>query len=100
MEIYVVQQGDTVYSIAEKFGVSPQRIISDNGLLTPQSITPGQALLILFPRTVHTVAAGENIPSIAALYGISALELIRNNPFLVNQTYVEVGQQLVIDYIV
>lgn len=98
MEIYVVQQGDTVYSIAEKFGVSPQRIISDNGLLTPQSITPGQALLILFPRTVHTVAAGENIPSIAALYGISALELIRNNPFLVNQTYVEVGQQLVIDY--
>lgn len=98
MEIYVVQQGDTVYSIAEKFGVSVQRIISDNGLLTPQSITPGQALLILFPRTVHTVAAGENIPSIAAKYGISALELIRNNPYLANQPYIEVGQQLVIEY--
>lgn len=98
MEIYVVQQGDTVYSIAEKFGVSVQRIISDNGLLTPQSITPGQALLILFPRTVHTVAAGENIPSIAAKYGISALELIRNNPYLANQPYIEAGQQLVIEY--
>lgn len=98
MEIYVVQQGDTVYSIAERFGVSVQRIISDNGLLTPQSITPGQALLILFPRTVHTVAAGENIPSIAARYGISALELIRNNPYLANQPYIEVGQQLVIEY--
>lgn len=98
MEIYVVQQGDTVYSIAERFGVSVQRIISDNGLLTPQSITPGQALLILFPRTVHTVAAGENIPSIAAMYGISALELIRNNPYLANQPYIEVGQQLVIEY--
>ncbi|MGN0587892.1 MAG: LysM peptidoglycan-binding domain-containing protein, partial [Oscillospiraceae bacterium] len=98
MEIYIVQQGDTVFSIAEKFGVSAQRIISDNGLLTPQSITPGQALLILFPRIVHNVAAGENIPSIAAQYGISALELIRNNPYLANQPYIEAGQQLVIEY--
>ena len=32
MYIHVVQRGDTLWSIANRYGVSTQRIILDNGL--------------------------------------------------------------------
>lgn len=46
MEIYVVRPGDSVYSIAEAFGVSPEQIIYDNQLEYPYSLAVGQALLV------------------------------------------------------
>lgn len=98
MEIYIVQAGDTVYSIAQQYGVSPSRIIYDNGLLSPEGIVPGQALLILIPEIIHTVRQGESIFSVSAEYGISTLELLRNNPYLTNNSFLAEGQQLVISY--
>lgn len=98
MEIYIVQPGDSVYSIAQQYGVSPSRIVYDNGLLSPDGIVPGQALLILIPEIVHTVGQGDSIFSISAEYDISPLELLRNNPYLTNNNYLAAGQQLVISY--
>lgn len=46
MQIYVVQWGDNVDSIAETTGVSPSQIISDNQLIYPYELAVGQALLI------------------------------------------------------
>ena len=46
MQIYVVQRGDNVDSIAETTGVSASRIISDNQLIYPYELAVGQALLI------------------------------------------------------
>lgn len=46
MEIYVVQAGDTVSAIAEKYGVSPDTVIFDNQLIYPYELAIGQALLI------------------------------------------------------
>ena len=46
---YVVQSGDTVYSIARKFNVSPQALITANQTtlgFNPNYITPGQELII------------------------------------------------------
>jgi LysM repeat protein/predicted small secreted protein len=43
---YVVQGGDTIYSIARKFGVSPDAIVTANGLSDPDHIYPGQTLII------------------------------------------------------
>lgn len=98
VEIYVVKEGDTVYSIAAMFGVSPQRIITDNGLLSPENLAVGQALLILIPETVHTVTAGETLYSIAANYGTTTAELLRNNPYLAVQPYLYPGETIVIKY--
>lgn len=47
MEIYVVQPGDTVDLIAQRFGVSAQQIIQDNQLIYPYELAVGQALLIV-----------------------------------------------------
>lgn len=46
MQIYVVQEGDSVDKISEQFGVSVESIIYDNQLVAPYRLAIGQALLI------------------------------------------------------
>ncbi len=92
MEIYIVKQGDTVFSIAEKYSVSVERIISDNGLVNPQNLVVGQSLLILIPKLVHTVIQGETLTSIADFYNTTPLELYQNNPYLTLENELSVGQ--------
>ena len=43
MNIYVVQAGDTVQSIGEAFGLSPEEIIYLNQLAYPYGVRPGIA---------------------------------------------------------
>lgn len=43
---YTVQPGDTLYSIARKFGVSVDDLIRVNNIADPSSLTPGQTLII------------------------------------------------------
>ena len=46
MEIYIVRPGDTVDTIADAYGISPQSIIYNNQLLYPYPLAIGQALLL------------------------------------------------------
>lgn len=46
MEIYVVQQGDTIDNIASELGVSVWQLIYDNQLIYPYELAIGQALLV------------------------------------------------------
>ena len=80
MVIHVVRPGETVFSIAARYGTSPARLIGDNGLRTSQSLVVGQALLVLFPAEVYTVQPGDTIESVARAVGIAPIELIQNNP--------------------
>jgi murein DD-endopeptidase MepM/ murein hydrolase activator NlpD len=43
---YIVQKDDTLTSIAEKFGVDIDEIIAINNIEDPDSLTPGQTLII------------------------------------------------------
>ena len=45
-QVYVVQPGDTLYSIAQKFNVSMEEIIRLNNISRPDLVYPGQRLLI------------------------------------------------------
>lgn len=98
LEIYIVRPGDTVYSIAQKFGVSAQRIVSDNMLADDRGLAVGQALLILFPEVVHTFRTGETLYSVARMYGTDVMQLLRNNPTLTGMKYIPEGTQIVISY--
>lgn len=98
MEIYVVQSGDTVYSIAQKFSVSVERLVSDNALDPNRELVLGQALLVLRPKVIHTFSRGESLFNIAQRYGTSLLALYRNNPSLIGHEYIETGTQIVISY--
>jgi N-acetylmuramoyl-L-alanine amidase len=44
--VYVVQSGDTLSGIAEKFGVSVDAIVAANGLSSPDDLAEGQKLSI------------------------------------------------------
>ncbi len=98
MEIYVVQSGDTVFSIAERFGVSRERIISDNALSSSGELTEGQALLILRPETVYTFQRGDTLFSVAETYGTTVMQLYRNNPFLIGSDIIPEGTQIAVRF--
>lgn len=53
--IYVVQSGDSLTSIAKRYGVSLERLRSDNGLLPEQPLVPGQALVVFIPKETYQV---------------------------------------------
>lgn len=98
MVIHVVKPGDTVYSIARAHDVPMQRIVFDNGLHEPARLTPGQALVILFPKRVYSVQQGDTLGSIAAKNGMTVYQLWQNNPQLGGNDRIFPGQQLVLEY--
>ena len=80
MEKYTVQDGDTVFGIAEKFGLQPETILwgNYNTLLDdPHSLQPGQELIILPVDGVYWEWLG-GIPfgEWARFYGVSAADVI------------------------
>ena len=48
MNIHVVKPGDTLLDIAGQYGVSPQRIVSDNAIADENRLVVGQALVMSF----------------------------------------------------
>jgi spore germination protein len=98
MEIYVVQQGDTVASIAQKYGISPERLITDNGIIAPYSLAVGQTLVITKPSAVYTVKEGDTLEGIAKAHDVTVMQLLRNNPWLAEREYIYPDETIVISY--
>lgn len=84
MIIHVVTAGQTLRQIAGEYGVSVARILSDNGIVNPETLVEGQALVIQRPTATYTVQAGDTLESIAEATGVSALTLVQNNPSLIS----------------
>jgi spore germination protein len=98
MDIHVVQSGDTIDTIAVKYGVSVPRLIQDNGLITPYKLVIGQTIVIVYPEVTYTVQEGDSLESIAKDQGITLMQLLRNNPFLFDREFIYPGETLVISY--
>ena len=98
MLIHIVEAGETVYGIAARYGVSPARLLSDNGLSASDSLAVGQALLVLFPAETYTVQPGDTLFSIAAAAGTNVITLLQNNPYLADAAALRPGESLVIRY--
>ncbi len=96
MEIYTVKPGDSLYSIARRYGTTAERIASDNAIMNPAMISVGQALVILQPTETYTVQPGDTLWSISQQFGVSINQLWRNNPFLKGTTKISPGQVLFI----
>jgi len=58
MEIYRVRTGDTLESVAQRFGVSIETIIQKNGLRSDVSLRPGQSLIIYHPESSNATNNG------------------------------------------
>lgn len=77
---YAVEENDTPWGIAEKFGVSVSTILWENKLSFYSTIRPGQKLTILPTSGVsHTVKKGETLERIAAQYRADIEEIKQYN---------------------
>ncbi len=101
---YVVQRGDTLYSIAYRHGVSVQALASANNIHNPSLIRSGQTLVIpgataassySSSASVHVVQRGENLFRIALRYGTTVQALAAANN-LASTSLIHAGQRLVI----
>lgn len=98
MTIYVVKPGDTISSIANQYGVTSNRIITDNELTNANNLLVGQSLVIQFPEVIHTVAEGDTLYGIAQEYGVTPTRLLQNNPWIANTESLIPGSVLVIRF--
>lgn len=97
MYIYIVNEGDTLQSIARRFGVSVSRLAYDNEIIRGELVV-GQALIILEPDTIYTVKDGDTLYSIANSFGMSVNDILRNNSYLLNENFLIPGRELIIKY--
>ena len=79
---YIVEDGDTVFGIAEKFGLKPETVLWGNyGLLldSPHSLKPGQELLILPVDGVYWQWLADNkggLPAFAKYFGVQPEDIL------------------------
>jgi spore germination protein len=95
MLIHVVRSGETLWSIANNYGVQISKIIDINGLNNPNQLAIGQSLIIPIIGTYHTVRAGETLWRIAQVYGTSIQRIVEINR-IVNPAYIYPGLTLFI----
>jgi hypothetical protein len=77
---YVVEPGDTVFGIAEKFGLKPETVLWGNYFIladNPHALVEGQELNILpLDGTYHRWSQGEGLNGVAQGYSVTPDEII------------------------
>lgn len=105
--IYTVQSGDTLSTIAARYGVNPQAILASSGI-TSSRLKPGQTLRIpladaassavRLPPGVeeYTVRSGDTVASVAKRFDLTPLGLISANPGIDSLDRLGAGSTLLI----
>jgi spore germination protein len=94
--LHTVRPGESVYTIARRYGADPQTIISDNGLDEADQLVIGQSLVIQVEDIPHTVTRGQSLYSIAKGYGVSLDALLAANPQIEDPSRIAVGQIILV----
>jgi murein DD-endopeptidase MepM/ murein hydrolase activator NlpD len=104
---YTVERGDSLFAIADNFGLKPETILWGNFETlqdNPHTLQPGQELNILpLNGTYHQWREGENLFRVADYYGVDPLEIVQypgNNldiyDFDLDNPSFEIGQMLIV----
>ena len=99
--VYIVQAGDSLWAIAQRFGVSMDDLASKNGLADPGQLAIGAQLVIPGLEGISgflvtdTVPMGESLESLSRKYGITQDALERLN-HITSPTEVYAGSTLII----
>ncbi len=96
MLIHTVTSGETLYSIAARYGLDPSVLAFNNDIADPLRLPVGQPVALVFPTLEHTVSAGETVFSIAEKYSVTTNDIFRENLFLNGQNIILPGQTLYI----
>lgn len=78
---YTINKGDTIYSIARRYGVLPSDLLRLNGLNNEDTIYPGDVIFV--PRdgvTFYVTGMDDTLLDVSRKMGASANELSNMNP--------------------
>ncbi|MFX3623353.1 MAG: LysM peptidoglycan-binding domain-containing protein [Ectobacillus sp.] len=95
IQIVVVQRGDTLYKIAQKYGTTVDAIVKDNGLNAALPLVIGQDLLVNTKGNVYYVQPGDSLYKISLTYNVPLSTLAKANNLSLN-TQLQIGQRLYI----
>jgi murein DD-endopeptidase MepM/ murein hydrolase activator NlpD len=80
IDTYVVQPGDTIFAISQKFNIEPETLLWSNYYILaddPHRLSPGQELIILPVNGVYYEwHAGDGLNGVANFYGVTADDII------------------------
>ena len=88
-QYYLVQEGDSLWSIAQQYNMEAREIVNQNSLAS-NVIHPGDRLLVRVsaeqaaPELYHEVRAGDSLWTIARQYNIEAQEIVNQNSLASN----------------
>ncbi|WP_369417953.1 LysM peptidoglycan-binding domain-containing protein [Cohnella mopanensis] len=100
MKIHMVKQGDSLYSIAQKYGVSLEDIVKANpDISNPDAIEVGMKVKVpSHPQTTlevihhHVVQQGDTLWKLSKSWGIQLTDMIKANPQLKNPNALLTGE--------
>ncbi len=101
---YIIKAGDTLYKLAQIYGVTVQSIVDINPGINPNNLQIGQAICI--PSTTppstcptnsfsHTIESGDTVYKLAQTYGVTPQSIININPGI-NPNNLQIGQVICI----
>lgn len=77
---YTVESGDTLSTIAHRFGVSTDTIVWANDIANPARLKVGTALRILpVSGVAHTTGKGDTLAGLAKKYGVETEKIAKQN---------------------
>ncbi|HEU4965818.1 MAG TPA: glycoside hydrolase family 18 protein [Bacilli bacterium] len=79
MQIHVVQSGESLWAISQKYGISFQEIVEANQLPDASFLVVGQALVIPIYGRYYFVQPGDSLWAIGQRFGLSWQEVARIN---------------------
>lgn len=93
MQIHVVASGESLYTIANAYGVPLDEIAVANELPDPSQLVIGQALVIPIEGNTHIVQPGQSLYTIAQLFQTTPENLARLNGISLDSP-LQIGQRL------
>ncbi len=93
---YTIKNGDSLYSIAQQYGVSVSAILAANPQITNSSMLyVGQVITIpQVGEQIYTVKPGDSLFSIAKKFGVTVNSILAANPQIADPNSLFVGQQI------